>query len=264
MASAASALQAIERLLDGKTTLRTKRVTHKNIICVGTELLEHIQKLMTEDKEKAISQAVEECEKRAALKLKSQIDLIEQILTHERQKQIKELKKVHKLNIAEVKRNCELEEEQRAAETYKRFQIEKEKAVEETIAKAIAERESQIKEALERIKDQLLEEARIDKQKAINEQLKIAAEKALKAQQLAIAKAEMELNLMKQKEIQNLVDDYTNEINDLEQRLKYTQNMFDIEKRRKEDIQQDFMDLKEDYKRFQNYTDKYHSDYLLP
>merc|ERR1712189_92796 len=97
MASINNPILAIERLLEGKTTLKTRRTTHKNIICIGTEVLDHIKMVMNEDKEKAIALAVDEAERKAEEKLKSETELIQQILATEKEKEIREIKKIHKV-----------------------------------------------------------------------------------------------------------------------------------------------------------------------
>ncbi|XP_065055596.1 uncharacterized protein LOC135684117 [Rhopilema esculentum] len=258
-----SALVTIERLLDGKTTLKTQRASHSNIICVGTELLNHVQAIMREDKEKAVQEAVAEVEKRAAVKLRSEIELVTDILTKEKKRELRALKKDHKKEIADVLVKCKLEEDARAQEAYDRYQSEKEAAIRETLEREQKLRDEFVAKEIKRIMEILKEEARQERERELLLQKKLLKEEADKEKELAISETRKTCENEKKSALDAMRTEYNLKIDDLEKSIKYVTEMLEIEKKRKEDLHEMFLELKEDYKRFQNYTGKFHSDYLL-
>ncbi len=79
------------------------------------------------------------------------------------------------MQIKDTKRKCALEEERRAAKARIRYQAEKQNAIDETKQQMLAEREAKIEKALEKVRIELREEARIDKEKTVAFELKQAS-----------------------------------------------------------------------------------------
>eukprot|EP00112_Aurelia_sp_Birch-Aquarium-sp1_P020028 Seg507.4 transcript_id=Seg507.4/GoldUCD/mRNA.D3Y31 product="hypothetical protein" protein_id=Seg507.4/GoldUCD/D3Y31 len=166
--------------------------------------------------------------------------------------------------IKAVKREHEVSERERAKKAHERYMAEKRAAINEAIEREQKQRDIFVQNALKTLTVKLEEEAKKEKERALAEQRKLLKEQANKEIALAIKQSISECDMLKEQALKRLTDEFLEKMFEVQKSLEYMTKMFEIEKKRKEDLQETFMELKEDYKRFQNYTGRFHSDYLLP
>ncbi|XP_031555573.1 stress response protein nst1-like [Actinia tenebrosa] len=261
--ASANPLLTLERMLNGKTTLKTQKTTHNNIICIGTELLNELRKVMEEDKDKAIKEALAEAEARALAERMQALEELREKMNDEREQALEEARMKAEEQMAEIKYRCEVAEKKRARLAWEKYMKEKADALADAARKAEEEKQDALKELTESLTRKLRNEAALEREKAVGEALSIARKKFERKLKETIDKTTAECNAMAEAEAKRVARIHKNQVEGLNQRINQLNEILDTERDSAKKLHETHIALKEDYKRFQNITRGYHSDFLL-
>ncbi|XP_025079010.1 uncharacterized abhydrolase domain-containing protein DDB_G0269086-like [Pomacea canaliculata] len=256
-------LETLERMLQ-KTTLTTQRLTHSNIIEIGSKLLSHTTHDDVDDREKAIREAVEEAESRAARVLRAALSQLRHEKDQERQRSLEKQKLYYEKlaeRVAEVRNEAE---EERAKELVKKLHKEQEAALREQWEHCQELQREAVEAARAAVRKQIREELAMEKERAIAEALRIAREGFKKREQEVISKTKYECEELARVEAERVAKVHQAEVDRLSHRYEVLNKKYQKELSHKQRVEEDFMALQDDYRRFMDYTDgRYHSDYMM-
>lgn len=253
----------ILRMLDGRTTLKTQKVTHQKIICIGTELLSELQQVMREDKGKAVRDAVFAAEAEASAHLKRSLDELRDKMNEEREQALEEARRQAEEEMAEIQYRCEVAEKKRARSALEKFQQEKLAALEKAAEEAEKKKREEIRNLTETLTKKLRNEAALQREIAIGEALAIARKNAEKLRQEAIEKTKLDCECKAADEAARVAERHEKKCSELNHRINNLIKVLEKENNERKRVEKLFQEMQEDYKRFQDYTRGFHSDYLM-
>ncbi|RMX36834.1 hypothetical protein pdam_00000956 [Pocillopora damicornis] len=256
-------LITLERMLNGRTTLKTQKVTHTNIVCIGTELLNEIQQVMREDKGKAVREAVAAAEAKAHAELKKALQEQKEQMEGERDRALEEARLQAEEQMAEIRYRCEVAEKKRARSALERFQKEKSDALQKAAEEAEKNKQEALKNLTETLARKLRNEAALQRELAVGEALAVARKNAERRRQESIEETKLECERKSAAEASRVARVHQNKVNELNQRIDQLERNLEAENDAKLKVENLFQEMKEDYKRFQNYTRGFHSDFLM-
>ncbi|KAL9963987.1 hypothetical protein ACROYT_G027553 [Oculina patagonica] len=256
-------LLTLERMLNGRTTLKTQKVTHNNIVCIGTELLNEIQQVMREDKEKAVQDAVAAAEAKAHAELKQSLNELRERMNEEREQALEEARLQAEEQMAEIQYRCEVAEKKRARSALERYQEERRAALRKAAEEAEKKKQEEMKNLTETLTRKLRNEAALQREIAVGEALAVARKNAERRRQESIEETKRECESKAAAETARVARIHKNRVDELNQRINHLTKMLEDENDSKQKVENLFQEMKEDYKRFQDYTRGFHSDYLL-
>lgn len=155
-------------------------------------------------------------------------------------------------------------EQERERELRKKFHQEKEEALAAQWVQCERIKEEAVALACEKLARQMRAEFVIEKEEAVAEALRIAKEKYLIREKAAIEKTRRECEEEARIEAERVAKIHEQDIERCNQRYKLLEKKWHREIEFRQNVEQDFRDLQDDYRRFMDYTDgMFHSDYLL-
>lgn len=250
-------------MLNGRTTLKTQKMTHTNIVCIGTELLDEIQQVTREDKEKAVQEAVAATEAKANAELKKALQEQREQMEEEREQALEEARLQAEEQMAEIKYRCEVAEKKRARSALERFQGEKRDALQKAAEEAEKKNQEALKNLTKTLTRKLRSEAALQRELAVGEALAVARKNAERRRQESVEETALECERKAAAEASRVARVHQNKVNELNQRINQLERNLDAENDAKLKVENLFQEMKEDYKRFQNYTRGFHSDFLM-
>ncbi|KXJ25197.1 eukaryotic translation initiation factor 4 gamma [Exaiptasia diaphana] len=256
-------LLTLERMLNGKTTLKTQKATHGNIVEIGTDLLNELRRSMQEDKDRAIQEALAEAEAKALAERMRALEEMRQKMNEEREQALEEARQKAEKEMAEIKYRCEVAEKKRARLAYEKYMQEKLDALKEAARKAEEDKQNALRELTESLSRRLRNEAALQREKAVAEALSIARKNFERRLQNAIDDTKRECEALAAAEAERVARIHKSEVDSLNQRIDNLNRTLNNERKAMQQLLNTHVDLKEDYKRFQNITRGYHSDFLL-
>jgi len=250
-------------MLNGRTTLKTQKVTHNNIVCIGTELLDEIQQVTREDKEKAVGDAVAGAEAKALAELKQSLNELRERMNAEREQALEEARLRAEEQMAEIQYRCEVAEKKRARSAWERSQEEKQLALQNAAEEAEKRKQEEMKNLTETLTRKLRNEAALQREMAVGEALAVARENAERRRQESIEETTRECERKAAAEAARVARTHKNRVDELDRRINHLTRLLEEENGAKQKVENLFQAMKEDYKRFQDYTRGFHSDYLM-
>lgn len=250
-------------MLDGKTSFKTQKVAHQKIICIGTELLNEVQHEMREDKEKAVRDAVAATEAKAAANLKHSLDELREKMNAEREQALEEARRQTEEQMAEIMYRCEVAERKRARLAQEKFQQEKLAALQKAAQEAEKRKQEEIRDLTAKLTRKLRNEAALQREIAIGEALANARKNAEKRLRESIEKTKQDCEQKAAEELGRVMQIHENKCDELNQRINNLIIALQKGKDERNKLEELFQEMKEDYKRFQDYTRGFHSDYLM-
>ncbi|KAM7445535.1 hypothetical protein ABFA07_005966 [Porites harrisoni] len=256
-------LLTLERMLNGRTTLKTQKLTHNNIICIGTELLNEIQEVMREDKEKAVREAVAAAEATAEAELRQSLKELREKMDDEREQALEEARLRAEEQMAEIQYRCEVAEKKRARSAFERFQEEKRTALEKAAYEAEKRKQEEMRALTENLTKKLRNEAALQREIALGEALAVARKNAERRRQESIEETKRECERQAAAEAARVAEIHRNKCDEFNERINHLTKLLRNENTEKVRVEESFHEMKEDYKRFQDYTKGFNSDYLM-
>ncbi|KAJ7392831.1 hypothetical protein OS493_010491 [Desmophyllum pertusum] len=250
-------------MLNGRTTLKTQKVTHNNIACIGTELLNEIQQVMREDREKAVQDAVAAAEAKARAELTQSLNELRERMDEEREQALEEARLRAEEKMAEIQYRCEVAEKKRARSAWERSQDEKIAALHKAAEEAEKKKQEEMRNLTETLTRKLRNEAALQRETALGEALAVARKNAERRRQESIEDTKRECESKAAAEAGRVSWIHKNRVDELNQRINHLTKMLEDENSAKHKVENLFQEMKDDYKRFQDYTRGFHSDYLM-
>ncbi|EDO46086.1 predicted protein [Nematostella vectensis] len=261
--AAGNPLLTLERMLNGKTTLKTQKTTHKNIICIGTELLDELRRVMQEDKDQAIRDALNAAEAKAQEDRKQALEELRKKMNEEREQCLEQARIRAEEQMAEIRYRCEIAEKKRARLAWEKYMKEKSDALKEAAERAELEKQEALHNLTESLTRELRNEAALEREQAVGDALAIARKNFERRRKEVIAQTRQQCEEEAATEASRVARLHQQEVGALDQRIDDLKNMLASERAAAKKLAGVHLALKEDYKRFQNITRGYHSDYLL-
>ncbi|CAH3034197.1 unnamed protein product [Porites lobata] len=256
-------LLTLERMLNGRTTLKTQKLTHNNIICIGTELLNEIQEVMREDKEKAVREAVAAAEATAEAELRQSLKELREKMDDEREQALEEAGLRAEEQMAEIQYRCEVAEKKRARSAFERFQEEERTALEKAAYEAEKRKQEEMRALTENLTKKLRNEAALQREIALGEALAVARKNAERRRHESIEETKRECERQAAAEAARVAEIHRNKCDEFNERINHLTKLLRNENTEKVRVEESFHEMKEDYKRFQDYTKGFNSDYLM-
>ncbi|KAL8612353.1 hypothetical protein ACOMHN_020172 [Nucella lapillus] len=256
-------LETLERMLH-KTTLTTQRVSHRNIIDLGDQLLSLTKSDDREDRQKAIDDAVTAAEARATRELKAALKRLRQAKDDERQRALDKQKWYFERLAQRVSQQRDRAEEERMKELTKKLHKEKEEALVAQWEECQQLQGEAIEAACNALRKQLRNDFAVEKEQAVAEALKNAREGFKRREQDMISRTRQECQEEARREAERVARLHQAEMDRLTHKYNLLQQKYNKEMEHKQRVESDFRALQDDYKKFMDYTDgKFHSDYLM-
>ncbi|XP_028405654.1 plectin-like [Dendronephthya gigantea] len=256
-------LLSLEQMLAEKTTLRTQKVTHRNIICIGTDLLKEIEAFMNSDKNEAVKKAITETEMKLLEERKNIIDEIIENMARENTESLEKARKQAEKEIEIVKYRCEVAEKKRTRLAQQKYEKEKQIALQEAEEEARRLRKDAVEMAEHQLREIMLAEGEEKTRTAVEKtKYKLEEESKIKISD-AVKYTREQCDRTAAARLSEVEKKHKEEITVLKTRLKDLVCDFQRQKNEKEEYENLFTELREDYKRFQNYTQGFCSDYLM-
>ncbi|KAL4220445.1 hypothetical protein ACF0H5_020847 [Mactra antiquata] len=217
-----------------------------------------------EEHERELQQAVDEAEERATRELKAALKRLKEDKDQEKQKALKNQKEYYEKIQRRVEEQRNRAEEERERELTKKFLQEKEEALNKQWIECEKLKEEAIAIACEKLTRKLRYEFSIEKEQAIAEALRIAKEKYLIRERQVIEKTIRECEEKARLEAERVAKLHQQDIDRCNERYNLLERKWLREIDCRKNVEQDFRELQDDYRRFMDYTDgMFHSDYLM-
>lgn len=255
--------EALERMLN-KTTLSTQRVAHSNIVDLGARMVSSKAGDFIEEHEKQLQLVADEAEERATRELKAALKRLREEKDAERAKALKNQKEYYETLAQRIEEQRNRHEEENQRELLKNFMKEKETALEKQWQECEKLKEEAVAVACEALARKLRAEFAIEKEQAVNEALRIAKEKYLIREKNSIEKTRRECEEIARREAERVHKLHQEDIRRCNERYNLLEKKWLREIDHRKNVEQDFRELQDDYRRFMDYTDgQFHSDYLM-
>ncbi|KAH3813566.1 uncharacterized protein LOC127834789 [Dreissena polymorpha] len=255
--------ETLERMLN-KTTLSTQRVAHSNIVELGAHMVSTKAGDFQEEHERELQNAVDEAEERATRELKAALKRLKEDKDHEKNKALRNQKEYYENIQRRVEDQRNRAEEERERELTRKFEREKEEALNQAWQAAERRKEEAVAVACEELARKLRHEAAVEKEKAIAEALRVAKEKYLIRERNTIEKTRREMEEIAKQEAERVAKLHQKDIERCNERYDILERKWLREIEHRKNVEQDFRELQDDYRRFMDYTDgMFHSDYLM-
>lgn len=255
--------ETLERMLN-KTTLSTQRVAHSNIIELGAHMVSSKAGDFQEEHERELQSAIDEAEERATRELKASLKRLREDKEHEKATALRNQKEYYEKIQRRVEEQRNRAEEEREREITKKLLEEKEQALAEQWKEAERQREEAVAVACEKLTHQLKLEFAYEKEQAVAEALRIAKEKYLIRERNTIEKTRRECEELARQEAERVARLHQQDIDRCNERYNLLERKWLREIEHRKNVEQDFRELQDDYRRFMDYTDgMFHSDYLM-
>ncbi|XP_060567971.1 trichohyalin-like isoform X2 [Ruditapes philippinarum] len=255
--------ETLERMLN-KTTLSTQRVAHSNIVELGAHMVSSKAGDFQEEHEKELQQAVDESEERATRELKAALKRLREDKDHEKSTALRNQKEYYEKIQRRVEEQRNRAEEERDRENTKKFIQEKEEALAQQWEECERLKEEAVALACEKLTHKLKLEFAYEKEQAVAEALRIAKEKYLIRERNTIEKTRRECEEAARQEAERVAKLHQQDIDRCNERYNLLERKWLREIDCRKNVEQDFRELQDDYRRFMDYTDgMFHSDYLM-
>ncbi|XP_076453522.1 uncharacterized protein LOC143288779 [Babylonia areolata] len=256
-------LETLERMLQ-KTTLTTQRLTHQNIMNIGSNLLTVTESDDREDKQKAIDDAVSAAEARATRELRAALKRLQEEKDGERQRALAKQEWYNERQAQRVSEQRDRAEEEHLKDLRRKLTQEKDEALAAQWEEAQRLQQEAVALACGALRTQLRREFEEEKAAAIAEALREAEEAFKRREEEVRARTRQQCQEEARREAERTAKLHQAEVERLSQKYKVLEQKFRKELDHKERVEKDFRGLQEDYRRFMDYTDgRFHSDYLM-
>ncbi|XP_074657480.1 uncharacterized protein LOC141910664 [Tubulanus polymorphus] len=259
-----SSLDYIERMVN-KTTLTTQRVCHDKIIDVGSGLLAQIQNVKQDSKDKVISEAVQAAEERATRELRAALKRQRIELEDARRRAVDVQKDFYKKLAEKVQEQRDRLEKERLREFERKHEKNTDEALELQKQQMLRERDEAVKAAVAAAKQRLYEELSAEQQKALTDALRQQAAQLKREEQQAVERTKLECAKLAAEMAARVAEQHREEINQMKKSYSKLAHKYKKELDHKIRVENDFLALQTDYKRFLDYSDNglYHSDFMM-
>ncbi|WAR27409.1 hypothetical protein MAR_013113 [Mya arenaria] len=255
--------ETLERMLN-KTTLSTQRVAHSNIVDLGAHMVSSKAGDFQEEHERELQNAVDESEERATRELKAALKRMREDKEDEKNRALRNQKDYYEKIARRVEEQRNRAEEERERELTRKFEREKEEALNEQWHQCERRKEEAVALACEELTRKLRHEFAIEKEQAIAEALQIAKEKYQIRERNTIEKTRRECQEEARQEAERVAKLHQQDIDRCNERYDLLERKWLREVDQRKNVEQDFRELQDDYRRFMDYTDgMFHSDYLM-
>lgn len=255
--------ETLENMLN-KTTLTTQRVAHTNVIELGAHMVSTKAEDFQEEHERELQQVVDESEERATKELKSALKRLKNDKEDEKNRALRNQKDYYEKLSRRIEEQRNRAEEERERELTKKFLNEKEEALNQQWQDCERRKEEAVAVACEELARRLKHEFVTDKEQAIAEALRVAKEKYLIRECNTIEKTRRECDAIARLEAEKVAKLHQQDIERCNQRYDLLEKKWLREVEFRKNVEQDFRELQDDYRRFMDYTDgMFHSDYLM-
>ncbi|KAK3718266.1 hypothetical protein QZH41_013173 [Actinostola sp. cb2023] len=204
-----------------------------------------------------------EAEAKALAERMRALEEMRQRMNAEREQALEEARQKAEKQMAEIEYRCEIAEKKRARLAYEKYMKEKSDALKEAARKAEEDKQNALRELTESLSRRLRNEAALEREKAVAEALSLAKKSFDRRLQEAIDDTIKDCEALAAAETVRVAKIHEGEVDILNQRIDKLNAILSSERKSAKRLHEIHMALKEDYKRFQNITRGYHSDFLL-
>ncbi|KAI0232308.1 hypothetical protein LSAT2_017377 [Lamellibrachia satsuma] len=255
-------LDLLERMLN-RTTLSTKRIVHGHIIELGESALKKTDIVIDDGRDQAVREALAVAERRHTRELKAALQRLEREMMREKNVALARQKQYFEDLSERVATQRDRVEQERTRDLKRRLGKEKEEALKQQWTQCEQIKHLAIKEACDSLQKTIQEELAVEKERSLAEALATAEEGFKMREEEAIRTTREACEKVAKEAAETVAKTHTLEIHKHEQRHTQLLKRLTSEAEIRHKIEQDFQDLQDDYRRFLDYTDGFHSDYLL-